>query len=268
MLVQYAACAPKSSVMGVWWWDDSLDKSYVDYAYDYGVNEIYYCDSGFDSDTADFIQYAKRKEMDVYLLSGEWQWIYDKTNLVNLIERYISYNNTSVYKYKGIHLDIEPHQSTEWKDSASLSQQEKEIKRVEIVTRLVTLVKEINSMYPNIDIHYDIPFWLDQMVTIDGVTKEAYKYIIDYSSRVYIMSYRDTAEKIFSVSEDEINYAKAKGKTIVLGVETYSEEGDQVSFMEEGKSYMYTEIDVLKSMIPDNVGICIHHIKTWYDMAD
>ena len=125
-----------------------------------------------------------------------------------------------------------------------------------------------DNMYIDIEFGYDIPFWLDYDVIVDGITKPAYQHMIDIADRVFIMSYRDTAEKIYDISKDEIEYASSINKSVVLGVETYSEEGDIVSFKEEGKRVMIDEINKLKRIIPNNTGICIHHIKRWYDMSD
>lgn len=257
------------SIYGVWWWDNTLDTIYIDYAKECGINEIYLCDTRFSSDTAEYVSYAKSKDIKVYTLMGEYQWLYDSTNLISHIEDYIYYNatNTSA-KLCGIHLDIEPHQSPEWKSSSSLSEAEKNAVRTNLVTKLITLAHDLKVAYPNIHFSYDIPFWLDHMVTLGGVEKEAYKHMIDIADKVFLMSYRDTAENIVSVSQEEIDYATSVSKTVVLGVETYSEEGDQVSFMEEGKEYMFGEIARLRGMVPSGTGVSIHHIKTLYDLKD
>lgn len=96
----------------------------------------------------------------------------------------------------------------------------------------------------------------------------AYAHMILIADRVFIMSYRDTAEAIYDTAADEIAFAEANGKTPVLGVETYSEEGDSVSFLEEGKRYMYGELDKLRGMLSDGSGLAIHHIETWRGLKD
>ena len=259
------SCTYNENIYGVWWWNESLDLIYIDYAKECDINEIYLCDTRFDEETNQFIEYAKGKDIKVYLLMGEYQWIYNDTNLISKIEKYIEYNATYGAKFSGIHLDIEPHQAPEWKNATA---ENKDSVRSDLVTKLVTLAKKLKDSYPTIKFSYDIPFWLDQMVSIDGVEKEAFKYMIDFADKVFLMSYRDTAEAIYNISKEEIAYASAVGKTVVLGVETYSLEGDNVSFMEEGKNYMYSELDKLKNMVPSGTGISIHHIQTWYDLKD
>ena len=258
-------CTYNTNIYGVWWWDNSLDLIYIDYAKDSDINEIYLCDTRFNDSTNQFIDYAKSKDIKVYLLMGEYQWLYDDTNLISKIEKYIEYNATHSARFCGIHLDIEPHQAPDWKNA---SEDNKDSIRGDLVTKLVKLTKKLKDNYPTIKFSYDIPFWLDQMVAIDGVEKEAYKYMIDLADKVFLMSYRDTAEGIYDVSKEEISYASSIGKRVVLGVETYSTEGDKVSFMEEGKNYMYSELEKLNNMVPSGTGISIHHIKTWHDLKD
>ena len=245
----------KRKNLGVWWWNDELGSDYLDFAKNQGVTEIYYCSSEFGENTNNFIAEANKREMRVYWLAGEYSWIEYNKNLFTKIESYQKYQKEYENKFSGIHLDIEPHQNPAF-----------ESKREELLTEFVKLTYTLKDNYPEIWIEYDLPFWLDDDVTLLGKTKRAYEHIIDNANRVTLMSYRDTAEAIFNVSKDEIEYAKLVGKILNLGVETKSSEGDNVSFQEEGKSVMYSEIEKLRNKIPSNFGVSIHQIATWKDL--
>lgn len=248
----------QKETFGVWWWDSELSESYLDFAQDNKVTEIYYCDSAFDEDTLNFIKSANDRKIKVYWLAGEYQWIYDSSSLYKKIERFIDFQNANKkHNFEGIHLDIEPHQSPDFHENRAL-----------LLEKLVSLVYDLSVDYPNIKFDYDIPFWIDDIITFNGKALPAYAHIIDYADRTFIMSYRDKAENIYDTAKDEVEYAKSVGKTLVLGVETYSTEGDKVSFMEEGKKYMNDEIAKLKTMIPENFGVSVHQIKTWYGLKD
>ncbi len=244
---------------GVWWWDSNLPaEQYLSFAQAQGINEIYYCDSSFSADTANFIETARHYGCKVYWLAGEYQWLSDDSGLIQSLERYQNYqSHNSAAQFTGIHLDIEPHQNPNFASE-----------RDKLLINLVTLVKKLKNNYPSISFDYDIPFWLDDELSIDGITQPAYAHIIETANRTFLMSYRDSATEIYQTAEEEIVYAKSQKKTIFLGVETYSTEGDYVSFREEGKNYMNAELAKLRSMIPDNFGIAIHQIKTWYDLKD
>lgn len=246
------------NALGTWWWSKSLDvEDYLQFAKQKGVTEIYYCDYSFSDNVANFVEKVCKNNIKVYLLAGEKEWLEDRNGLDVLIEKYIQFQNNHQYKFSGIHLDIEPHQFSNFSEN-----------RANYLYLLVDLIKTNKNKYNQISFDYDIPFWLDDEIEFDGVLKETYKHIIDFADRVFIMSYRDTSEKMFEVSADEISYAKEKHKTLFLSAETYSEEGNKVSYYEEGELYMHNELEKLRNLLPENFGIAIHNIKTWKALKD
>lgn len=240
----------------IWWWDNRIDTTtYLDFAKNNNINEIYYYSSSLDDKTNLFIEQANSKGIDVYWLIGEYEWIEDNSLLDEKFATYIAYQNEYKNKFEGIHMDIEPHQHPEFK-----------LRRQELITKYVELVIALNNKYKDIKLEYDIPFWLDDKVTIDDISKPAYEFIIDNSSKVTVMSYRNSANKIYEVAKEEIEYAKVNNKTLNLSVETSQNEDDIVTFYEEGKDYMMNELSKLRDMIPKNFGIAIHHIKSFYEL--
>ena len=254
----YIGCSKDiDRVFAVWWWNDELDFSYIDFAKENNINEIYLCSSKFNQETNSFIQYAQKKDISVYYLAGDSKYLDDRTNLDKKIQDYINYQTNFSNKFCGIHLDIEPQQHSNFKTN-----------RVELITNLIELVYENSINYPDIEFNYDISFWLDDEITFNDSTKPAYQHIIDYSDRITIMSYRDNFEDILKVAQEEIAYAKQLKKQINLGVETNSSEGDKVSFLEEGKTYMNNQLSLLRQNTSKDIGVCIHHIKTWFDLPN
>ncbi len=253
------SCSGDNSLLGVWWWHQNIDTDkYINFAYENNVNEIYYYDGSLDDKTADFVSKANKKNISVYLLDGDKNWLNDNQPLYDIIDGYVEYQESySSNQLSGIHLDIEPHQFDDFSD-----------KREEYILKLISLCNDLKTRYPSVHFDYDIPFWLDDVVQFNGVSKESYKHIIDIADRVFVMSYRDTAESIYLCGEDEVEYAKQVGKTLFLCVETNSTEGDKVSFLEEGKNVMKSELSKLRNMLPENFGISIHYIETWYDLKD
>lgn len=263
VILAFSLCSCNCSVFeyrtfGVWWWDDTLDSGkYFEFAKDNGVNEIYYCSDDFDENTSQFIEKAKKENIKVYFLAGEYEWLSDSSNLYNKINAYVSYQKKFSNKFSGIHLDIEPHQNPEFDNN-----------REELISNLIKLANSLKNKYPDITFDYDLPFWLNDEISFNGQNKEAYKHMIDVADRVFLMSYRDSADAIYEVSKDEIEYAQSVDKVLVLGLETKSNEGDKVSFQEEGKGYMYSEIINLWKLVPSGFGVTIHHIKSWYDLSE
>lgn len=240
----------------LWWWNKSLDNTYFEFALENKINEIYYCDSSFDDNTKAFIKKCRDNNINVYLLTGDYSWITKSDGLYNLIERYQEFQNISEYKFDGIHLDIEPHQDPNFN-----------INRLELVTNLINLANDLSSY--NIEFHYDIPFWLDDEVVLNGSKKKAHQWLIDFADKVVVMSYRDTKDAIIDVAKAEYEYANSINKEIMISVETYSTEGDFVSFYEEGKKELNNVINNIFNDKPNGIsGIAIHHIKSWYELID
>ena len=222
--------------LGVWWWNDSLGEEYLSFAEENGVTEIYY-DSDFDLDTEAFIKSANEKGIKVYWLAGDYRWFEDRrSNLISQIEAYQAFQSQAQSKFSGIHLDIEPHQSPNFKTN-----------REETILKYLELVEFITSTYPNITFDFDIPFWLEDELTFRGETN------------------RDTAEEILAVATEELEYAKERNKPIFLCVET-GEEDKNITFFEEGKEFLSGELEKIKNS--QAVGISIHDIVRWKNLKD
>lgn len=241
--------------LGVWWWDNRIDSSYLDFAEEQNVNEIYYYTSSFTQKTSDFIKDANSRGMKVFWLQGKYEWIEDIQPLKDKMSEFLDYQNQSEYKFAGVHFDIEPHQHPEFED-----------RRTELISSFVNLTVEIKNFYPDLWIEYDLPFWLEDEININGTTKPAYAFVIDNATRVTMMSYRDTWEDIYAVAKDEADYALSIGKTLNFGVETGENDDDIVTFYEEGATYMYAQLDTLRNQLPQGFGIAIHHIKDWRNL--
>lgn len=255
---------PPTLSLGVWWWTNSNTDQYLNFAKSMGVNEIYYSNSALDDNTYEFVQKAIKQGFKVYALFGEKEWINDQTELNNLIEKYKVYQATYPNaKLSGIHLDIEPHQFADFSSNTN-----------EYLTKFVQLVKNIVNNNPDITFDFDIPAWFDKndeayLVTIGETTKPAYQHIIDIANRTFVMSYRDTAQSAINFAKNELDYAKLQGKKIAICFETgASSEGDNITFFEEGKSALNSEINNLKSLLNQEYMVSVHHIKSWFNLKD
>lgn len=255
-----ASCYDKSThgyTLGVWWWDNRLDDSYLDYAVDNDVDEIYYYTSTFSESNNEFIKKANNNKIDVYWLCGDYRWIEDYSSFQEKMNDFLDYQNKNTSgKFEGVHLDVEPHQHEEF-DS----------RREELILLYIDFLNKTTNDYPQVHFDADIPFWLEDVVTYNGETKEAYKFVVDIVNRVFVMSYRDSAEQILNVGSAELEYANQNNKPVFLCVETGNEE-DIVTFLEEGKKYMNEQIALLEELTNLKYNIAIHHIKTWRELKD
>lgn len=249
---------PPKEKLGVWCWSDVISDEEFTFLKNNKVNEIYYSAQDFNNNTLNTIKKAKKQNISVYYLCGNNTWIEDNSNLISIINDYIEFNNNNRNNaFDGIHFDVEPHQYEDF-DS----------RKEYYLQKFVEFAYNITTTYPDIKFDFDIPAWLTTKVSFNGEFKETFKYIFDFADRVFVMSYRDTAEAIYDFAEDELLYAKEQNKPIFLCVETkkLSNEEEFVTFFEEGKETMQNELTKLKEMLNQNFGISIHHLKPWINL--
>ena len=247
-------------VFGVWWWNNRLDSDiYLDFAVDNGVNEVYYYDSSLSTTSSSFIDKAKSKNVKVYWLIGDVEYLRNRQELFDKLDQFVDYNNNnSSYAYDGIHLDIEPHQDDYF-----------DIDRTMLIYNLIDIAYALKQNYPQIQFDYDLPFWLEDEIDYNGQIKPAYAHMIDIADRIFLMSYRDSAEAMLDIASEELEYAKNVNKPIILGAETAeTSETESVSYFEEGKIFMQNELEKVKLALPKNCGISVHHILSWYELRD
>lgn len=246
-----------NSSMAVWWWDNKTNYSYLDFAKQNKVTEIYYYASTFNDEIANFIKSANKKNIKVYWLAGEYEWIENYSLLKTKMNEFISFQKNYNNLFSGVHFDIEPHQHPEFEN-----------RREDLLYKFVDLTYKLKQNYKDLHIEYDIPCWLDDIIDYNGQKKRTFEYVFNNSSAITVMSYRDSAKKIYDFAKDEIEYAKLTNKKLTLGVETQNVNDDSITFYEEGKTYMNKELATLKQMIPENFKVAIHHINSWYELKN
>ncbi|WP_018628450.1 hypothetical protein [Niabella aurantiaca] len=246
--------------LGTWWWSTSkrYQDQYLDFAHQNGITEIYFYTVDFSEATGAFIENAGSKGIKVFLLAGSYQWIHDRSGFISLMNRYTQYQHSvsSTRRFSGIHLDVEPQQDPEFRQQ-----------RAAILQQYIDFVVWACDQYAGTGtIDFDIPFWMDDEVMYKGEKRRLYEAVISTAARVFIMSYRDTAAGMYAVSKEELAFAASQNKQLFLGAETAaSKEGDAVTYVEEGKAYLYGELQKLGTLCGNmNYGVSVHHIQSWY----
>ena len=273
-----------TDTLGVWWWQVNTIKSsdqQLAFLQENAVSEIYLFIDGMSeasnakasfADVRAFVKKAGDMGMRVAALTGDYAWINpDNTGFEKYVEKFNAYQKAAAEdeKFYSMHLDVEPHQHPDFKTGEEGRAKVMQLFADFAVNKAAPAAKEAGTL-----LEWDIPFWMTDVVK-DGKGNEVVlaDLMAQLCDTIAIMSYRDTAEKILDVSKEEIAYAKKYGHKIILGVETKSSEGDQVSFMEEGKAVMVEEMakvhESLKASFPDgNFGMAVHQASVWYTLKD
>ena len=261
-----------TSQTATWLWDTTQIKtalnSVLSFAEENDINVIY-LQINRDvpiKDYQSFIHNASLTGIKVEILDGRPSWglTESRQGLVDFINWIEKYQNEAkeTEKFSGIHLDIEPHVLPEWKEN-----------RDEVVKQWQSNVNFLTSEAKRLDmkIGADLPFWLDKY-TIPGKDMKISSWMIRQYDSVTIMAYRDKASSIYDAAYSELVEASALGKKVSIAVETNkSNEGDFITFYEEGPAYMAEQlklVDQKANIHSSYTGISIHDYSSWLKLTE
>ncbi|TWT28389.1 amidase [Planomicrobium sp. CPCC 101110] len=214
-----------------------------------------------------FIEKARVKGMRIFALDGAPGWVapngtVHQDKLMAWIKSYQN-GSTTAQKFAGIHLDVEPYLYSGWNTNRAAT--------VKAYQALLTKAKNSAAALA-LPLEADMPFWFDEISYKNTYGKGILaEWVIAKTDSVSIMSYRDTAPFIIELVKNELAFGQKHGKTVVVGVETgQTDEGDSISFYEEGEAYMNGQLAIINGHYathPAFGGIAIHHVDSWKTMA-
>ena len=261
------AAEPETKATWLWnpWMINNDETGTLDFLVSKDVNKVYL---QIDPDVPrsvyqSFNAKATEKGIDILALDGAPDWVAPKGDAKQskLMEWLADYqqNSTNDQQFKGIHLDVEPYLYSGWKTNQAKT----------VTSFQSLLVKAKNSADAlGLPLEADLPFWFDEISYKNAYGKGALaEWVIAKTDGVTLMAYRDTAPMIIEIVKNEVAFAKKHGKPIIVGVETgYTDEGNQVSFYEEGEAYMSRQLTLVQnhySGIASFGGIAVHHVDSW-----
>jgi len=214
-----------------------------------------------------FIEKAAAKGMRIYALDGAPGWVAPKgavyqDQLMSWIKTYQT-GSTAAQKFAGIHLDVEPYLYSGWKTNQATT--------VKAYQALLTKAKN-SAAALNLPLEADMPFWFDEVSYKNTYGKGVLaEWVIAKTDSVTLMSYRDSAPLIIDLVKNEMAYGQKYGKKVVVGVETgQTDEGNSLSFYEEGEAVMNAQLSLVNSHYaghPGFGGIAVHHVDSWKTLA-
>jgi len=258
---------------GTWLWQSNLivteSDEILSFAKKHGVNLLYLKIDPTKKVTyyQPFIKKARAAGIEIEALGGKasWGWKENRSQIIQLVDWVINYNKAVATSetISGIHLDIEPYILAEWKNE----QQNELMKQwMDNVVAYVDYIKKNSSLL----ITCDIPFWLDKTPIPNDPKTSISRWLISKHDSVTVMAYRDRAEgsnSISSIVPPVMTAADALGKKVLIGVETkISNEGDFVTFYEEGNAHMEKELNKLPKLLASYSsynGVVVHSYEYW-----
>jgi hypothetical protein len=128
----------------------------------------------------------------------------------------------------------------------------------------------------------DVPFWYNTIsVTRNSVTKGMHEWVADTVERVLVMAYRDWAsgarntvkntayngrtDSQVLLSSEEMVYANATNKKVVIATETMAVSPPYVGYSEDGSTYFESQLAIVRSAYQSNPAFdsnAVHYYQT------
>ncbi|MCL2837637.1 MAG: hypothetical protein FWE04_01025 [Oscillospiraceae bacterium] len=261
---------------GVWWWrHEVLGMQHLEFAAEQGINEIYMSmgwrnnPTNWREDTAEIISAAREKGIDIYYLTGDWSWIHNPDRLIERLEQFVYYQEWACEdtRFAGIHLNIEPHQDPTWRNGDAN-------RRNELLQLYIDMKLQVTDIFGPMD--WSIPWWWRSqsayhLVEYRGEMEWLYRASIIEADRIFVMSYRNTAQAMYDIARHYVEFANEMERPIFLSaLAHYGGENPNlgnVFFYFRGHEYMMRELDSIREIVNhSNLGIAIHDIRGWHRM--
>jgi hypothetical protein len=214
-----------------------------------------------------FIDKAGAKNIAVYALEGSPNWVSsdgDK-HRINFFDWLTKYQESALepQRFQGVHLDVEPYLNDKYSESPN-----------EVLEKYqeYLLESKSSSIKLNLEFSIDIPFWFHEVSYKNKYGKgNVAEWIFKNIKAVTIMAYRDTATGIIDVSQTQLNLCKKYKVEATIAVETgKSNEGNFVTFYEEGQTHMQNQLSIVSNKYISNSafdGVAIHYLNSWMEMS-
>ncbi|MBY0052836.1 hypothetical protein H7K32_14360 [Brevibacillus agri] len=211
----------------------------------------------------DFVREARAAGIEVHAMGGHpvWALAESRGKIMKLVNWVKAYNQSvqSGEQFQGIHLDIEPYVMPVWRE-------DKDNVLRQWMANIQAFVAE-TKQDGQLEASVDLAAWLDNTPVPGQPDMPFSHWMIEQLDHTTLMAFRDRADRIVGLVENQVKYAQSIGKKIVVAVETKeSHEGNGISFYEEGMSEMHRQLEqVTKALDPYSsfMGHAIHAYDYW-----
>jgi hypothetical protein len=182
-----------------------------------------------------------------------------------MLARVLDYNARAApnERFDGINLDIEPHLLPEWSEK-------REVLLEQFLELSQAFMRMKHASGQSLPIGPAIPFWFDGIdLHWNGNTKPASEHFIDLYDYVAVMDYRHRVEGRDGMIEHvrtELDYARRRGKQVVVGVEVSPNELAKVTFAGKSRAQFEQALEQTADAYRDNpafAGFAIHHYRSY-----
>ena len=262
---------PDTTIRALWVWgsrtvlNHNAREELLTFAADKGLNRLYLEASEalrYEPDAlADFFRLSARRGIKTELLFGQPDWALPENHhhVATIIDRVANFAaRYPDIEVAGIHLDVEPYLLTEW-----------DTERSTLISNFIDLLESARAQAnrAGLPLQADIPVWFDEHgIFRNGRSRTLHELVIDATDGVGLMDYRDERQRIVNDASNELQYAHAQNKPVIVGVETLCIEPTWITFCEEGSQFMEEVLGLVDGDLrrySSYAGTAIHHYDSY-----
>lgn len=203
-----------------------------------------------------------------YLRTQEYILPEKREAALAMVRRVLEFNaaSASEERFAGLQLDIEPHLLDRW-------DRDRDALLGLFLARSAEWTAMARESGRDFVVSAAIPFWLDGIeIDWNGRGARVSDHVQALYDMVVLMDYRDHAlgpDGIIAHARDEIAYAEAHGKRVMIGLETEPSEPAKTTFWEEGPRALERELAITAEAFASSQaldGFSVHHLRTWMEL--
>lgn len=239
----------------VWIWNtDKLMNKTLDYiseAKTYGAT-TFYVQLPHDINTfTNTLKILSESGIKVVATTGDPEAILNFKGLLSVENKLKEYNSSHDIKFKGFQIDVEPYTLKDFP-----------IRKVEYLTKYISLVKELNENKGDLEFSVVVPFWLSEMSV--GETN-VLSSVLNNSDYVSTMSYRTNIASIYEITNNSLCMAAKVNKKVMVGLE-YIKLPNEIHYIiptEEFSKIVYKNSEGKKIVTPEDLNKLIPTIYNY-----
>jgi hypothetical protein len=231
----------------------------------------------YEADTAEFIQKAHVKNIQVQALAGGPLWANSTHDYIPplLLKFVTNYNqNHPQAQFSALQLDIEFYNQPNFKPATNQHSQD----YLNLVSKLVNQLKTSPLQNKDFSLVFDVPYWFSSEQGVipsqkwQGQTKPIGFHLIDIleqypKSLVVIMAYRSQVggdNGIIEASKPLLNYTATKNTSVIIGVDISPEGGPDALKVENKQDLKQKGLEIINTLEakPNFKGLAIHHLQS------
>mgnify|MGYP003800769569 CR=1 FL=1 len=210
-----------------------------------------------------FLADAHSRGLEIELLAGNPQWAMPdgRRKGEKVCAGLAAFNaaGAPAQRFDGMQLDVEPHAHPDWPAKAAALWDE----YILLHSACQSRVRAYNGANrPAIRLGAAIPRWYDS----DSNPVSDHARIQDAVDYAAIMDYTDDMQSLVADARNELEYANAAGKKVVVGVETSRQEPETITFFEEGWDALESALSAARPALaanPSFEGYAIHYYSSY-----